>query len=625
MRGPMAVRKKHTLLTSVIIAVVVVVTAVADGQGFAAAHGRRVAETHRRPSPRARCLAARRRHASRRRSRRSVQRRRPIRCPAANRRPKRSLAPPSDHSGAATLTANPLPSAVGQVAIARAGGPSTPVPTPVPTPAPVPSPTPVPIPAPPTNAAPPTISGAATLGRILSSTSGIWSGAPTSYKYQWQGCDASGANCADIGGAAAVTYTVASSDIGHTIRVVVIASNAGGNTSQASSYTAQVGPSVACSETLTTASNAAAALADAAAGSVVCLSAGSYGSLTLNGVNPGGYVTVEPAPGATVTVDGIQVANSSFLRFQGLQMTAGFNMYDTGSTPSHDYQFIDNNIGNTEYGIVIDGKTMPISNVLIQGNYIHNLDFPGTSCTTPGPGYAGGQGITIYNGDGITVSHNTLRSISWHYIQGGGTALGMTVDHNLFEGPIPSDRLGCTHLNVWQIWNGGSNNTFSNNVVRGAPGSPAAVTPILFETGPGGGTCGDSMSNTTITNNLFYDDSTAYSIQVLTTTGMTITDNTVIGSEYGTWLGRSDTCGAGSGYNVSDNLVVQNKGGGQNISMGACVGACIFDYNVTQDGSANANGSTHYVINWAPNFVETIDYRPIGLPFAAGYQGGGGP
>jgi hypothetical protein len=611
MRGPMAVQMKHTLLTSVIIAGVVIAAAMAGDQGFAAGHGRHLAKTHRRSTQRARCLAARRRHATRGRRRHSLQRRRPIKCPTAHRRPKRPLAPMSGHSGPGTLTASTLPSALAPVAIPPAGRPS---------------PTPAPRPAPPANAAPPTISGAATPGEVLSSTSGIWSGVPTSYKYQWQDCDAWGANCSAIAGATTTTYTVASSDIGHTIRVVVIASNPGGATSQASSYTAEVlGSRVTCSETLTTASNVAAAVAGAAAGSTVCLSAGSYASLTLNSVNPGGYVTVVPAPGAAVVVNGIQVANSSFLRFQGLRMTAGFNVYDTGSTPSHDYQFINNDIGNTEYGIVIDGKTKPISKVLIQGNYVHNLDFPGSSCTTPGPGYAGGQGVTIYNGDGITVSHNTFRSISWHYIQGGGIALGMTVDHNLFEGPIPSGRRDCTHLNVWQIWTGGANNTFSNNVVRGAPGSPAAVTPILFETGPGGGTCSDSMSNTIITNNLFYDDSTAYSIQVLTTTGMTITHNTVIGSEYGAWVGRSDTCGAGSNYNVSHNLVVQNKGGSQNIAMGACVGACIYDYNVTQDDSANADGSTHYVINWTPTFVDTTDYQPIGLPFAAGYQGGGGP
>ncbi len=480
----------------------------------------------------------------------------------------------------------------------------------------------------PSNAIPPAISGTVAVGQVLSGTSGAWTGGPTSYVYQWQDCDASGANCTDLSAASNPTYSVVASDVGHTIRLVVTAANASGSAAQSSSPTVAVpgsGLGEVCTETLTTASNVSAALANAKPGSTVCLSAGEYAQIKLNNINPGDYVTLESSPGETATVAGAQVTNSSFLRFKGLRMTAGFNMYDTGGVASHDYQFVGNTIGNTAYGIVIDGNSAPIYNVLIQGNYMHDLDFPGSSCTSPGPGYAGGQAVTIYDGDGVTVSHNTFRSISWHYIQGGGTARGMIVDHNLFEGPIPADRLNCTHLNVWQIWSGGSNDTFSNNIVRGSPGSPAAVTPIMFETGPGGGTCADSMSNTTITNNLFYDDATAYSIQVLTTTGMTVTNNTVIGSEYGVWVGRSDTCGAGSTYNVSRNVIVENRGGSQNLAMGECRSGCVFDYNVTQDSSAKANGAEHYVIGWSPSFANTTSYEPVGLPFTAGYQGGGGP
>src|SRR5205085_7106635 len=145
-----------------------------------------------------------------------------------------------------------------------------------------------------------------------------------------------------------------------------------------------------------------------------------------------------------------------------------------------------------------------------------NLDWPGDpGCTSPG--YAGGQGVTNYYGDGITVAHNTFKENSWHYIQGGGGTLGMVVDHNLFEGPIPALHAACTHLNVWQIWAGGQNDTFTNNITRGEPGKPAAVTPIMFETGPGGGTCTDAMSNTRLENNLFVYSSTAYAVQILTT------------------------------------------------------------------------------------------------------------
>src|SRR5439155_16015570 len=47
----------------------------------------------------------------------------------------------------------------------------------------------------------PTISGTAGQGQTLTAMPGTWDGAPSAYTYQWQKCDASGANCAAIPGA----------------------------------------------------------------------------------------------------------------------------------------------------------------------------------------------------------------------------------------------------------------------------------------------------------------------------------------------------------------------------------------------------------------------------------------
>jgi hypothetical protein len=101
-------------------------------------------------------------------------------------------------------------------------------------------PPPPPPPAAPVNTAPPQVTGTTTQGNALSTTSGTWSGTPTSYSYQWRDCDASGANCTNISGATATGYTLASTDVGHTLRAVVTATNAGGNTSASSAATAVV-------------------------------------------------------------------------------------------------------------------------------------------------------------------------------------------------------------------------------------------------------------------------------------------------------------------------------------------------------------------------------------------------
>jgi RHS repeat-associated protein len=91
-------------------------------------------------------------------------------------------------------------------------------------------------PAPPANTAPPTVSGTAVDGRVLTASSGTWTGIPT-FSYRWQRCDSSGAGCADIASASAQTYTQAGADVGFTLRVVVTGANAAGSSSANSAAT----------------------------------------------------------------------------------------------------------------------------------------------------------------------------------------------------------------------------------------------------------------------------------------------------------------------------------------------------------------------------------------------------
>lgn len=83
---------------------------------------------------------------------------------------------------------------------------------------------------PPANTALPAISGSATVGSTLTASNGTWTGtAPITYTYRWERCDQSGAACANISGGTNKTYTLASADNGHTIRVSVTATNVGGS------------------------------------------------------------------------------------------------------------------------------------------------------------------------------------------------------------------------------------------------------------------------------------------------------------------------------------------------------------------------------------------------------------
>jgi len=90
----------------------------------------------------------------------------------------------------------------------------------------------------PANTGVPVVSGTATQGQSLSTSSGSWSGSPApSYTYQWQDCSSTGGSCTSISGATASSYTLAASDVGHTIVAVVTATNSQGHASASSSAT----------------------------------------------------------------------------------------------------------------------------------------------------------------------------------------------------------------------------------------------------------------------------------------------------------------------------------------------------------------------------------------------------
>lgn len=93
----------------------------------------------------------------------------------------------------------------------------------------------------PVNTSPPTVTGSALQGQTLSAGVGSWSNSPAAYAYQWQRCDTSGNNCVDIAGATSSSYTIGSGDTGgHTLRVLVTATNSGGSGSATSAATATV-------------------------------------------------------------------------------------------------------------------------------------------------------------------------------------------------------------------------------------------------------------------------------------------------------------------------------------------------------------------------------------------------
>ncbi|HEY6584018.1 MAG TPA: PASTA domain-containing protein [Gaiellaceae bacterium] len=88
---------------------------------------------------------------------------------------------------------------------------------------------------------PPKVNGVARVGLLVDAASGAWSGvAPIEYAYQWQQCDAAGANCRDLPGELGIVFEVGRAHVGSRLRVVVTATNVDGSVSAASEPSAVV-------------------------------------------------------------------------------------------------------------------------------------------------------------------------------------------------------------------------------------------------------------------------------------------------------------------------------------------------------------------------------------------------
>ena len=407
-------------------------------------------------------------------------------------------------------------------------------------------------------------------------------------------------------------------------------------------------------------------IASASSGAVICLNTGSYPSFFIrNSIARTSYVTIQAAPGAKpVLAHQSRVANGSYLRFQGLAITAELDISDGATGPaSHNIEFLNNDISGSSGPRIVGYGGNSINNLTFQGNYIHDIDAVG-ACASGGSASTSGQGITLADADNVLIQDNALKSIGWHFIQGGGGTIGVTVQNNLFTGPQPVDDQPCAHINVWQIFAGGNNDTFSNNVIVGSTTqntTPVSSNALMFENGAAGSVCTTTMTNTAVSNNLFADENGSFEFQLMTTTNLSVTNNTVVGSAYGTLTARSDICGKSTNVTETNNIVTDNTNGSFNLGFGGCVASasaatktfpaqCLTDYNVSQDKSAGTlPGTSHYVASWTPKWSTTAwsptcsitlpqavicsaippgYYQPAtgsDIPFSVGYQGSIGP
>jgi hypothetical protein len=373
-----------------------------------------------------------------------------------------------------------------------------------------PPPPPPPPPAP-TNTKAPALSGTTTQGQALTATQGSWTGSPSSYAYQWQDCNASGSGCANIAGAGASSYTLAESDVGHTIRVVVTATNEGGSTPASSAASAIVAAYSGssgypeCTQTIGTGANVASTFASASAGAVICLSSGSYGALSLNATHSGD-VTVQAAPGAHVTAGTVAISGSHAV-VRGIWIDGEVKLEEGTSFVTIDRDDISNE-GNGGEGIVFDTSDCtvpnaptwsgcephaPISDVTISHNHFHDIGQGGSedaihldnwrNVTVTGNEFdhvieSGSHTDclqSVYGGSGLVFDHNYEHDNDCQGIfVKDGDATNVSVTDNLFL----RDSEG-TYADFAQLWNI-KNLTFQHNTIWDGKGMALVANGASF-------------------------------------------------------------------------------------------------------------------------------------------------
>jgi hypothetical protein len=359
-------------------------------------------------------------------------------------------------------------------------------------------------------------------------------------------------------------------------------------------------PVVKCDRTIGPGANVARSIRSARGGLTLCLRGGSYPTIAIDDLDKTPPVTVRAVKGAKARVDGIELEEASGLRFVDLRLSEGVSVSPGGSRLAFIGNRITGHRGIYMFGDYRVGKR--ISHVLIAGNTIHDLDYSGEQETGYGYGVEG-VGDTRH----VVISENTIESTASDYLQ-SASPVDWLVDRNTFLGP---SLLGSheDHQDLWQIFGGGTNITFTNNVAR----DTETQESLLFQEG--------HFRNVVVSNNLFVHDSRGYTCQIYQSDGLVFRRNTIVGSRWGCLFRDLAEAAPGGGYNVERNIFVETRDGPGISTEGRAGSWGSYAYNVSDDGSADGTGS---IRRWHPHWYNRFNYRPRGLPYPAGYSGPGG-
>ncbi len=270
----------------------------------------------------------------------------------------------------------------------------------------------------------------------------------------------------------------------------------------------------------------------------VVLAGGRYPALDVDGFHPPGWVTIRPAGKEEVTLEGLEIADSERVRVDGVRVEGAATIRGSGRAIA----FTNSEIGDQRSGLWVYGEGDGISDLRIEGNRIHDIDYPESVATDGAAGYGIRLMGTLRD---VTIRGNTIKSVVEDYIQGGGE--DVTVEGNRFEGPsLRAGHGDAIHSDLWQVYWPGTDLTFRGNVALDT-GTQNGLLFQFSDTGP-------PHRHVRIEDNVLVGASEGTAMQLYDTDGLTLRGNVSVGSPLGVMLRHDDRVNAPPRrYRVADN------------------------------------------------------------------------
>jgi Polysaccharide lyase len=202
-------------------------------------------------------------------------------------------------------------------------------------------------------------------GAQLFADSGTWSGPSASYGYQWARCNTAGSACSPIAGSNGQTYTLTSSDVGSTLRVIVTATNKNGSALVVSPQTATINAASVTSSSTTTTATTTVSTAQSTTTT-------TPKATTITTTTPTTTTATTTTAGTTTTAQ----ATAGTVLFNGNFETGNYSQWTWNAQCA--------NTGTASDSTTTRGYFYAVSDIAAQGSYAGRFDLPADSTKKTG-------------------------------------------------------------------------------------------------------------------------------------------------------------------------------------------------------------------------------------------------